>query len=126
MSRLTWRSRSVVAAGAAAVLVGTGVAALAATGSDRDDAPQPAQPGAASQVMSNDRSTELGRSVDDLMSQVDALEASLVATPTPATIPAGTSGVDDNGAGYRTYDDDNHDDSHGDDDRHGETESDDD
>ncbi len=154
MSRLTWRSRSVVAAGAAAVLVGTGVAALAATGADADGATQPAQPGAAPQVTSDERAAELRRSVDDLMSQVDALEASLAATPTPlpATNPAGTPGLDDNGgagpagvsddgAGYTKYghgddhgygDDVGYGDDHGygdddnDGDREGETESDDD
>ncbi len=140
MFRPTWRSRSIVAAGAAAVLVGTGVGALAATGSSPDGA---AQPGPAPQATTDGRSAELRRSVDDLMGQVDALEASLAATPTPS--PAGTPGFDDNGrdrptgvsddgAGYVGHTDDDGDDDHGydddgdhgDDDDHGDVESDDD
>ncbi len=126
MSRPTWRSRSIVAAGAAAVIMGTGVAALAATGSPPDGA---AKPGPAPQTTTDGSSAELRQSVDDLMGQVDALEASLTATPTPS--PAGTPGLDDNardrptgvsddGAGYVGRTDDDHgdygDDNHGEDD----------
>jgi len=143
VSRPTWRNRSIVAAGSAALLVGTGVAALAATGSSPDGA---AQPGPAPQTTTDGRSAELRASVDDLMGQVDALEASLAATPTPS--PAGTPGFDDNGRDRPTgvsdddhgyvghtdddgdddhgYDDDDHGDDHGGDDDHGDVESDDD
>ena len=76
MSRPNWRSRSVLAAGAAAVLVGTGVAALATTGSNPE-----APPATSPQV--DDGLTDVRASLEDLMAQADALESSLAATPTP-------------------------------------------
>lgn len=128
MSRPNWRSRSVLAAGAAAILVGTGVAALASTGSEPiDDAPS----AAVSQDTGQGGLDDVRRSLEDLMAQADALEASLATTPAPAA-PAGSDGQavggpqeyldDDHGDG----DDDRGDDDHGDDDRGAEDEGDDD
>lgn len=154
MSRLNWRSRSVLAAGAAAVLVGTGVAALASTGGSGGGEAAPATTSPADpRLAADDRSAELRSSVDDLLSQVDALEAALAA-PTPSPTPAGggdgggvlaagsTGGApaapatyddhgdddayedDDHGDDDDGYDDDHGSDDHGDD--HGEVEGDDD
>ncbi len=127
MSRLNWRSRSVVAAGAAAVLVGTGVAALASTtgGSPADAAPAVTSP-ADPQLATDDRSAELRRSLAEVMGQVDALEASL-ATPSPSATGGAVddrggdrpAGVSDDGPGHDLYDDhggrgdDDGDDDHG-------------
>lgn len=134
MSRLNWRSRSVLAAGAAAVLVGTGVAALATTGGPGSD-PAPATTSPADpRLATDDRSAELRRSVGDLMGQVDALEASLATpTPSPSATPGGVAddrggdrpaGVSDDGPGHDAYDDhggldDDGDDDAYDDDDHG-------
>lgn len=117
MSRTTWRTRTVLAAAASAVLVGTGVAALATT---RDDA----SPASAPQETNDSSSAELRQSLDDLTAQADALEASLAATPTttPTTTPtaAGVSDGSQSGDGYvsdgSNYDDDSDD---SDDDDHG-------
>ena len=108
MSRLNWRSRSVLAAGAAAVLVGTGVAALATTGSSPgDDAPSATSP------QSDDSLAEVRASLEDLMSQADALESSL-ATPTPT--PTSDDDAYDDGAYDDAYDDGAYDDDGDDDD----------
>ena len=119
MSRPNWRSRSVLAAGAAVVLVGTGVAALASTGGAADDDAPAATSSVGAQATGDDRSAELRRSVDDLLGQVDALEASLATptptpTPTPSATPAGVlddhggdrpAGVSDDGPDHDRYDD---------------------
>jgi hypothetical protein len=125
MSRTTWRSRSVLAAGTAAILVGTGVAALATTGTPPgDDAP----PASAPQDTADDSLAELRRSVDDLMAQADALESSLAATPTNTTAAGASDGgqlddvYDDHGDDDDDYDDDydyDDDDDHDQDDDHG-------
>lgn len=96
MSRLSWRGRSVLASGAAVVLVGIGVAALAFTGGQGGQAAPATTSPAASPLVTDARSAELQRSVDDLLGQVDALEAALAA-PTPPTSPTPGGLVDDRG-----------------------------